>query len=55
MVTQVIEIGYTGNWSQTYFNGWVTGVDTSSGTFYYNGIYTVQDFYLPADWTKSPF
>ena len=44
-----IKIGYTGNYDSTYFNGWVTGV-ASSGTFYYNGDQTAQDFKLPNDW-----
>ena len=31
-----IKLGYTGNFSEEYFTGWVEGV-ASEGTFYYNG------------------
>ena len=48
-----IKIGYTGNYDSTYFNGWVTGV-AGSGTFYYNGDQTAQDFKLPNDWIVNP-
>ncbi|MBQ6280311.1 MAG: leucine-rich repeat protein [Mycoplasma sp.] len=44
-----IKIGYLGNYDSTYFNSWVTGV-ASSGTFYYNGSQTAQDFQLPSGW-----
>ena len=46
-----IKIGYIGDYSDTYFNNWVSGV-SSSGTFYYNGSQTAQNFQLPNDWTK---
>ena len=49
-----IKIGYTGDYSDTYFNNWVTSV-ASSGIFYYNGNQTAQKFQLPNDWTKQPF
>ncbi|MBQ6280101.1 MAG: leucine-rich repeat protein [Mycoplasma sp.] len=49
-----IKIGYTGDYSDTYFNNWVTGV-ASSGTFYYNDNQTAQKFQLPTDWTKHSF
>ena len=49
-----IKIGYTGDYSDTYFNNWVTGV-ASSGTFYYNGNQTAQKFQLPFDWTTKKF
>ena len=47
-----IKIGYTGNYSGVYFNNWVSGV-ADSGTFYYNGSQTAQDFRLPSGWTKN--
>ena len=49
-----IKIGYTGNYSPTYFSSWVIRV-ADSGTFYYNGSQTAQDFQLPSGWTKTPF
>ena len=49
-----IKIVYTGNYDSGYFYKWVNGV-ASSGTFYYNGSQTAQDFQLPSGWTKSPF
>ena len=49
-----IKIGYTGDYSDTYFNNWVTGV-VSSGTFYYNGSQDAEDFQFPEGWIKQPF
>ncbi len=49
-----IKIGYTGDYSDTYFNNWVTGV-ASSGIFYYNGEDTVTNYGFPSSWTKQPF
>ena len=49
-----IKIGYTGNYDSTYFNGWVIVV-AESGTFYYNGDQTAQDFQLPSGWTTEQF
>ena len=49
-----IKIGYTGNYDSTYFDHWVTNVATS-GTFYYNGDQTAQDFQLPSGWTTEKF
>ena len=46
-----IKIGYEGNYDVNYFNSWVSGV-ASSGTFYYNGSQTPQDFQLPSGWNK---
>lgn len=46
-----IKIDYTGNYSGVYFNNWVSGV-ARSGTFYYNGSQTPQDFQLPSGWNK---
>ena len=48
-----IKIGYTGNYSPAYFSSWVIRV-ADSGTFYYNGSQTAQDFQLPSGWTKTP-
>ena len=44
-----IKIGYIGNYDSTYFNSWVSGV-ANSGTFYYDGSQTAQDFQLPSGW-----
>ncbi len=49
-----IKIGYTGNYDYIYFDYWVNDV-ASSGTFYYNGSQTAQDFQLPSGWTTSRF
>ena len=49
-----IKIGYEGNYDVNYFNSWVSGV-ASSGTFYYNGSQTPQDFKLPEGWKSQPF
>lgn len=50
-----ITLGYTGNFSTTYFNGWVNGV-AASGTFYYNGSDTTTGTSaIPENWTITPF
>jgi hypothetical protein len=49
-----IKIGYEGNYDVNYFNSWTTGV-ADSGTFYYNGSQTAQDFKLPEGWKSQPF
>ena len=49
-----IKIGYTGNYNSKYFSGWVEGV-ADSGTFYYNGSQTAQDFGFPEGWTAQPY
>ena len=46
-----IALGYTGNFSTTYFNNWVNGV-ASTGTFYYNGDdRTTGPNAIPTGWT----
>ena len=47
-----IKISYTGEYNDDYFNLWVNGV-AESGTFYYNGDQTAQDFGLPSGWTTK--
>ena len=45
---------YTGNFSTTDFNYWVSGV-ASSGTFYYNGSDTTHGVSaIPEGWTVLP-
>ena len=48
-----IKIGYTGDYNGDYFDKWVDGV-ASSGTFYYNGNQSPDDFGLWG-WTKQSF
>ena len=48
-----IKIGYTGDYNSVYFGGWVTNV-ANSGTFYYKGGQTAQDFKLPSGWSINP-
>ena len=48
-----IKIGYTGEYNDEYFNLWVISV-AESGTFYYNGDQTAQDFGLPSGWATKP-
>ena len=47
-----IKISYTGEYSDEYFNMWVYSV-AESGTFYYNGDQTAQDFGLPSGWVTK--
>ena len=48
-----IKLGYTGNFSEEYFTGWVQGV-ASTGTFYYNGTDTTTgESAIPTGWTVS--
>ena len=49
-----IKIGYKVDYNSEYFGSWVSGV-ASSGTFYYNGNQTAQDFKLPSGWTTEKF
>jgi len=48
-----IKISYTGEYNDEYFNSWVNSV-AESGTFYYNGDQTAQDFGLPIGWATQP-
>ena len=49
-----ITLDYTGNFSTTYFNYWVSGV-ASTGTFYYNGNdRTTGVSAIPTGWTVLP-
>ena len=49
-----ITLDYTGNFSTTYFNYWVSGV-ASTGTFYYNGSDTTTGVSaIPTGWTVLP-
>lgn len=51
-----ITLGYTGNLVQTNFNNWVSGVQTTAGTFYYNGSDTTRGVSaIPNNWTITPF
>ena len=47
-----IKISYTGEYNDEYFNTWVYSV-AESGTFYYNGDQTAQDFGLPSGWVAK--
>ena len=47
-----IKISYTGEYNDEYFNMWVYSV-AESGTFYYNGNQTAQDFGLPSGWVTK--
>ena len=49
-----IKIHYTFPYSNAYLPYWVNGV-ADSGTFYYNGGQTAQDFQFPEGWIKQPF
>lgn len=49
-----IKIGYTGNFSSSYFNNWVNGV-SASGTLYYDGEDTTTGASaIPTGWTVEP-
>ncbi|MBQ6279953.1 MAG: Ig domain-containing protein [Mycoplasma sp.] len=48
-----IKISYIDDYNDTYFRSWASGV-ASSGTFYYNGSQTAQDFWLNG-WTTKKF
>ena len=47
------EEDYIDDYNDTYFRSWASGV-ASSGTFYYNGSQTAQDFWLNG-WTTKKF
>ena len=50
-----IKIAYTGNFSSSYFSGWVDGV-AASGTFYYNGSDTTRGTSaIPNGWNVQSF
>ena len=50
-----IKIAYTGNFSSSYFSGWVDGV-AASGTFYYNGTDTTRGTSaIPTGWVVQTF
>ena len=50
-----IKIGYTGNFSNVWFNDWVNGV-SSTGTLYYNGSDTTTGINaIPTGWTVQTF
>ena len=49
-----VKIGYTGNYDASRFDKWADGVN-ASGTFYYNGEKTPQDFGFPAEWVVQPY
>ena len=48
-----IRIDYRENYDKLYFEEWVNGV-ASSGTFYYRGSNSAQDFGFPPGWSKNP-
>ena len=51
-----LKIGYTGNFSATYFNTWVGNLFSSSGDFYYNGTDTTRGANaIPTGWTVHTF
>ena len=42
--------------NQPYFTRWMDGVQTTSGTFYYNGTTTTRGAsYIPSNWTITTF
>ena len=47
-----IKISYTGEYNDEYFYLWVNSV-AESGTFYYKGGQTAQDFGLPSGWATK--
>ncbi|MBQ2349535.1 MAG: hypothetical protein II392_01835, partial [Mycoplasma sp.] len=49
-----IKIAYKGNYSDTYFDYWVNGI-ADSGTFYYNGEDSLENYGFPSGWKVEPF
>ena len=51
-----VKFAYTGSpWTEyDEFELWVDGV-AQTGTFYYNGKYSAQDFGFPSGWEAQPF
>jgi hypothetical protein len=49
-----VKIGYNDVYGVSFFDKWVAGVN-ASGTFYYNGEQTPQDFGFPAEWVVQPY
>ena len=55
-VMNELKVHYTGNFGSSVFTDWVSGVQTTSGTFYYNGSYTGRGTNaIPTGWTITPF
>lgn len=51
-----IKIHYTGSFGGNRFSSWVDGVQTTGGTFYYNGSDTTTGVSaIPVNWTVTPF
>ncbi|MBP5257037.1 MAG: Ig domain-containing protein [Mycoplasma sp.] len=46
-----IKLNYEGNYDNYYFSNWVNGV-AETGTFYYKGPSTVEEFGFPSGWEK---
>ena len=55
-VMNELKVHYTGIFGSSVFTDWVSGVQTTSGTFYYNGSYTGRGTNaIPTGWTITPF
>ena len=48
----IVKIAYKGNYDESYFGDWVTGV-YRTGTFYYKGGDLYANFGFPDGWTKN--
>ena len=49
-----VKIDYTGGFEWTFFGEWVKNT-ANSGTFYYNGDSSAEDFGFSPDWTIRKF
>ena len=55
-VMNELKVHYTGSFGSGIFTDWVKGVQTTSGTFYYNGSYTGRGTNaIPTNWTITTF
>jgi hypothetical protein len=55
-VMNEVKVHYTGNFGSAIFTDWMSGVQTTSGTFYYNGSYTGRGTKaIPTNWTITRF
>ena len=55
-VLNEVKIHYTGNFNSIQFGSWMGGVQTTAGTFYYNGSSTTHGTgAIPNNWTITPF
>lgn len=55
-VMNEVKVHYTGNFADPRFTDWMREVQTTSGTFYYNGSYTGRGTNaIPTNWTITTF